>query len=133
MAKAKKRKILVVDDEPDFIKMLKLRLEDSGYDVVTASTGLEAFDMIKKHKPAAVLLDILMPGMDGLELLKKIRSQDKDLPVFMITAFSTNERFELANQLHASGFIVKTSDLKREIENITSAIMISKEYRGTEE
>jgi CheY-like chemotaxis protein len=133
MTKEKKKKILVVDDEPDFIKMIKMRLEDKDYDVLTASTGAEALGMIKKHKPAAVLLDILMPGMDGIEVLKKIRSQDTKLPVFMVTAFSTQERFELANQLHASGFIVKTSDMKQEMENIASAIRIAGEFKGQKE
>jgi CheY-like chemotaxis protein len=133
MSKDKKRKVLVVDDEPDFIKMIKLRLESEGYDVIVASKGTEALELVKKEKPSAVLLDILMPGMDGLEVLRKIRAQDKKLPVFMVTAFSTQERFELANELSASGFIVKTNDMKREVENITSAIMISGEYRGKEQ
>jgi two-component system, NtrC family, response regulator GlrR len=133
MVKDKKKRIVVVDDEPDFIKMIKLRLESVGYEVITASTGTEALGIIKKHKPAAVLLDILMPGMDGLEVLKTIRAQDKNLPVFMVTAFSTQERFELANQLRASGFIVKTSDMKREVENITSAIMIASGFKGEKE
>lgn len=127
-----KKKVLVVDDEPDFIKMIKLRLESVGYEVLVASKGSDALEMVKKEKPSAVLLDILMPGMDGLEVLKKIRAQDKKLPIFMVTAFSTQERFELANELSASGFIVKTSDMKREVENITSAIMIAGEYRGKE-
>jgi CheY-like chemotaxis protein len=133
MFRLRKKKILVVDDEPDFIKMLKIRLEAGGYEVVTASTGSEALSAIKKHRPAAVLLDILMPGMDGLEVLKKIRATNRKLPVFMVTAFSTQERFELANRLHASGFIVKTSDMGREVENIKSAIAIASEFRGREE
>lgn len=133
MAKTKKRKILVVDDEPDFVKMLKIRIEGMGYEVLTASSGEEALDMVKKQKPAAVLLDILMPGMDGIEVLKKIRATNKKLPVFMVTAFSTQERFELANQLNASGFIVKTSDMKQEMENIANAIMIASEFKGQEE
>jgi CheY-like chemotaxis protein len=133
MSQNKKKKVLIVDDEPDFIKMLKLRLESVGYEVIVAFKGNEALEMVKKEKPSAVLLDILMPGMDGLEVLRKIRAHDKKLPVFMVTAFSTQERFELANELSASGFIVKTSDMKREVENITSAIMIAGEYRGKEQ
>jgi len=124
-----KKKILVVDDEVDFLKILKVRLEASGYEAITASNGKEALDMIKRDKPDAVLLDILMPKMDGLTVLKKIRRHDKKLPVFMITAFSNQERFELANKFNASGFIVKTSDLKREIDNITSAVMLSDKYK----
>ncbi len=124
------KKILVVDDELDFLKMIKMRLEASDYEVITAANGKEALDLIKFRKPDAVLLDILMPGMDGLHVLKVIRSHDKALPVFMVTAFSNLERFEAANKLGASGFIVKSNDLKKEIENITSAITLSDKYKG---
>ncbi len=124
------KKILVVDDELDFLKMIKMRLEASDYEVITAANGKEALDLIKFRKPDAVLLDILMPGMDGLQVLKVIRNRDKVLPVFMVTAFSNQERFDAANKLGASGFIVKSNDLKKEIENITSAITLSDKFKG---
>jgi CheY-like chemotaxis protein len=126
----KKKAILVVDDELDFLKVIRMRLEANGYTVVTAVDGKEALDKIKKYKVDAVLLDILMPGMNGLEVLKKIRKDHKSLPVFIITAFSNEERFELANKFNASGFIVKTSDLKKEVDNITSFIRIADKYKG---
>jgi len=125
-----KKKILVVDDEPDFLELLKIRLEASNYDVITALTGKEALDKLKKEKPEAVLLDILMPEMDGLETLKVIRQDYKDLPVFIITAFSNEERFKVANQLNASGFIVKTSDLKDEVERITGVLHLADKYKN---
>ncbi|MDP3730190.1 MAG: response regulator, partial [Candidatus Omnitrophota bacterium] len=70
----------------------------------------------------------MMPGMDGLEALKRIRKMDRDMPVYMVTAFSTDERFKAANKLGASGFIVKTDDLAKEIENITSALDMSARF-----
>jgi len=123
------KKILLVDDEADFLEMIKIRLQASDYDVVVARSGKEALLKIKSEKPDAVLLDILMPGLDGLTTLKKIRRQNKDLPVFIITAFSTEERFKLASKLDASGFIVKDGDLKKEVKNITSAINLSGKYK----
>ena len=125
-----KLKILVVDDEPQFVELIKMRLEDDGYDVVTAFDGREGLEKVKSESPDAVLLDILMPGLDGIKVLKKIRSKNKDLPVFIVTAFSNEERFEKARKYDVSGFIVKTSDLKREVENITNAIRISPNYRA---
>lgn len=125
-----KKKILVVDDEPDFLEMIKMRLEANKYEVVTAVNGKEALRKIKEERPAAVLLDILMPKLDGLETLKRIRRQDKNLPVFMISAFSNEERFKAARQLKASGFIVKTSDLKKQLRTIASAIRLSEKYRA---
>ncbi len=125
-----KKKILVVDDELEFVNMIKLRLEANDYEVMTASDGKEALDKVKKHTPDAVLLDILLPGMNGLEVLKKIRSDHKNLPVFIITAFSSAERFELANKFNASGFIVKTEDLKKEVDNITNIMRLAGKFKG---
>ena len=71
-----------------------------------------------------------MPGMDGLDILKKIRKDDTKIPVFIITAFSNEERFRVANKFNASGFIVKTNDLQKEIQNITAAIGISEDFKG---
>ena len=118
----KKKKILVVDDEVDFQKIVKARLEADNYDVIIAGGGKEALEKIKKEKPDAVLLDILMPEIDGIDVLARIRQVSKDLPVFMVTAFSNEERFASANKLNATGFISKTSDLKTEIEKIKAII-----------
>jgi DNA-binding response OmpR family regulator len=125
-----KRKILVIDDEPDFLQMIRMRLEANNYQVLTALSGKAGLNIIKKDKPDAVLLDILMPEMDGLTLLKKIRKGHKGLPVFIITAFSNQERFKLANNLGASGFIVKTDDLGFEDNNITATLNLAKRYKG---
>lgn len=125
----KKRKVLVVDDEIDFLDLLRSRLEASGYSVITAMNGEDALDKVKKEKPDAVLLDILMPGLDGLDVLKRIRKEDERLPVFIITAFSNEERFRMANKFNASGFIIKTEDLQVEIGNITKTLDIADRYK----
>ena len=124
-----KKRILVVDDEPHFLEVITIRLEANDYEVITACNGNEALEKIKSEKPDAVLLDILMPGIDGLEVLKKIRKTDSKLPVYMLTAFSTDERFRMANKFGASGFIVKTTDdISKEISNITAALNISGKF-----
>lgn len=125
-----KKRVLVIDDETDFLNLLKIRLEANDYDVVVAAGGKEGLEEIKKKKFDAVLLDILIPGFDGFEVLKKIKRLDKTLPVFMITAFSTKERFKMANKLSAAGFIVKTNDLKEEIEQITGFLRLSDRYKA---
>ena len=131
-----KKRILLVDDEPDFVELIKSRLEANEYQVVTAKNGKEALDLLKCltcDKFDAVLLDILMPEIDGLEVLKRIRQQDKDLPVFMLTAYSDKGMFEQANKLGASGYIVKTSDLQQEINNINSILRLAPKYHLAEE
>lgn len=127
----KRKKILVVDDESDFLEVIRIRLEAEGYKVITATNGKEALNKIKRENPDAVLLDILMPKLDGLQTLKRIRKQNENLPVFMLTAFCNEERFKQAKKLKASGFIVKTSSIKKELENITSILKLSDKYRGT--
>lgn len=125
-----KKKILVIDDEADFLKVIKIRLEANDYEVITALNGKEGLGKVKQEKPDAVLLDILMPEIDGLSVLRKIRRYNKNLPVFIITAFSNEERFKLANDLKASGFIVKSSDLNKEVDNITAALNMADTYRA---
>ena len=124
-----KRKMLVVDDEVDFIEVVTLRLEANDYEVITAGNGREALDKVKKDKPDAILLDIMMPEMDGLMVLKKIRSEDARIPIFITTAFSNEERVKTAGRYNATGFIVKTQDLGKEIKNITAAIEIAEKYK----
>jgi len=124
-----KKKILVVDDEPDFLKLIEVRLEANNYEVATASNGKAGLEAISSYKPDAVLLDILMPEMDGLEVLKEIRKNNKNLPVFMITVFSTDDefdqkRFKLAKSMGATGFIFKTRDLDSEIKNVTTLLEV---------
>lgn len=120
-----KKKILLVDDEVDFRELAKARLEANGYDVIALSDGKDALDRIRIDKPDGVLLDIMMPGIDGLTVLKDIRALDPDLPVFLITAFSNTERREIARKFNASEFILKTDDLQTEIVNMTALIDIA--------
>ncbi|HPM43127.1 MAG TPA: response regulator [Candidatus Omnitrophota bacterium] len=123
-----RKKILIVDDEIDFLKMMKSRLEDQ-YDIVTASDGEEALAMVDTEHPDAVLLDLVMEGMDGLEVLRIIRKSNKNLPVFMMTAFSDLERVSESNKLKSSGFIVKTDNIEKQLRCIQSALGLSDKYR----
>jgi len=123
-----KMKILLVDDDPDFLGVIKKRLEVSGFTVVTASSGEEALDAFAREKPSAILLDILMPGVNGLEVLGTIRKANRNIPIFITTAFTSEERFKMANQLNATGFIMKTMDFKEQIANIIDAIKLAEKY-----
>lgn len=125
------KRILVIDDEADFLDVIKKRLEANNYEVFTASDGAEGLEKVRSLKPDAVLLDILMPGIDGIEVLQRIRKENKVLPVFMLTAFSDDSRFKSANKYHASGYIVKTNDLKKEIDNIKNFLNISDKYKAS--
>ena len=124
-----KKLVLVVDDEPKFLEIIQRRLEDEGYSVATACNGKEALEKIEELKPDAVLLDVMMPELDGFNTLKKIRESDKALPVFIITVLSDKESFEMAQKLDASGYMVKTADLKKQLKNVTGALNIRRRYK----
>jgi DNA-binding response OmpR family regulator len=77
--------VLIVDDEPRVVKFLKLRLKASGYEVLTASNGREALAQVKLQDPDLILLDVVMPGMDGFETLKQVRALST-VPVIILSA-----------------------------------------------
>src|SRR6266568_4256793 len=99
--------ILVVDDDPDIREVLKDRLESLGYRVLLAATGAEGLELLEKQNPQVVLLDIEMPAMSGLEVLKEIRKRELDITVVMITAYGTIERAVEAMKEGAYDFIPK--------------------------
>ncbi|MCC6314080.1 MAG: response regulator transcription factor, partial [Thermomicrobiales bacterium] len=81
----RKRLILVVDDEPAIVRLVRAELQAAGYAVVVAATGEEALARIEEDRPDLVVLDLMLPGMDGFETLRRIRAGDR-IPVLMLTA-----------------------------------------------
>jgi YesN/AraC family two-component response regulator len=87
-------KILLVDDEEGIRKVLAISLSDKGYQVFTAKSGEEALHIFKEQDPPIVLTDIKMPGMDGIELLQKMKQENPDTEVIMITGHGDGNRLE---------------------------------------
>ena len=105
----KKKLILAVDDIPVNQTLLKWQLRFSEYDVITASNGKEALQKIATDHPDAVLLDIMMPGMDGFDVLEAIRQnpETEELPVIMLTSLSEMEHHAHATMKGANGYLTK--------------------------
>ncbi len=82
------RKILAVDDEKNIVRLVQVNLERQGYEVVTANDGKEALEKVESERPDLVVLDVMMPYMDGFEVLQNLRrnSATRDIPVIMLTA-----------------------------------------------
>ena len=99
--------VLVVDDEPKLRVVLSRFLEMHGLDAVAAASGEEAVDFVNRREPSAVLLDIRMPGMDGLVALKAIRAGHPGLPVIMITGLGDEHLMDQALFLGASEYLTK--------------------------
>ena len=106
-----KKKILVIDDEQAICKMLEKFLSRKGYKAITALSGEEGIKKLKQEKPQVVLLDIKMPGIDGIETLKGIRKIDKKVGVIMITVIKEDEVGRKCMQLGAYDYITKPFSL----------------------
>ena len=104
-------RILVVDDEVAIRNLLKEFLSRKGYDVYTAPDGRAAIAEVKEIRPHIVLLDIMMPGMGGIDTLKEIKKVDPRVVVIMLTAIADNELGLRTLELGASDYICKPLDL----------------------
>ena len=115
-----KKKILVVDDEVDLLKILKLNLEVKGYKVITALDGEEALEKLKSEEPNVVILDIMLPKLNGDEVCRKIRSDPvfNKTPIIMLTGKDTDIDRIVARVIGADIYITKPSDF----EQLNSAI-----------
>jgi DNA-binding response OmpR family regulator len=101
-------KILVVDDEKNILKLYKAELEDEGYNVVTANSGKEALEVFRIEEPDIVTLDIMIPDINGLQLLKQLKQEKPQTPVIMLTAYDYRDDFLV---WASDAYIVKSSDM----------------------
>jgi CheY-like chemotaxis protein len=111
--------ILVVDDELHIGELYKSELEDEGYAVTVATSGQEALEFVEKNAPDLIILDIQMPGMDGIETLEKLIGSDIGIPVILNTAYSHYK--EDFTTWGADAYVIKSSDtskLKAEIKRL---------------
>lgn len=106
------KKILVIDDEPELVKAVQIRLKANGYDVEVTYDGLAGIDRAKEVRPDLILLDIIMPGMDGYEVSKKLKADPdtKDIPVIIFSASQQRDLEEKCKDVGVSGFIMKPFD-----------------------
>ncbi|MFZ2448565.1 MAG: response regulator [Syntrophobacteraceae bacterium] len=100
-------KVLLIDDDPGILKVMTITLEDEGYTVITAPNGERGIEVCVAESPDLVITDIRMPGIDGIEVLRRIKEMDPDKEVIVATAFSDIEYAIRALQLDASDFITK--------------------------
>jgi len=116
-------KILIVDDEIQFIEMVQMRLEVNGYEVISANDGKEGLDKARSENPDLIILDLMMPVMDGYTMLKELRKveQIKDIPVILCTAKSHRDDEDNGQKAGADDYIKKpfeSPDLISKIEEL---------------
>ena len=119
-----KKRILLVDDDPDVLETVKFFLNTSDFRVFIARNGREALKQISAEKPDLVLLDIIMPVMDGLEVCKRLKNDPttKPIPIIMLTAGGRREDVVDSLSAGANGYIVKPFNLPDLVERIEKVI-----------
>ena len=124
------KKILIVDDEVMLVELLKIRLEDNGYDVTSANDGFEGLSKAIETSPDLIILDINMEGMDGYTMLKEIRKNDhiKDTKVIMLTASGKNK--ELFEKEGISGYITKPFDAEDFVSEVNGVLGTKKRKKA---
>src|SRR5699024_8718284 len=123
-------KVLVVDDEPNIVELLTVSLKFQGFDVRTASSGTEALRVAREFDPDAYILDVMMPGMDGFELLTKQRNEGLDGPVLYPTAKDAVEHRIHGLTIGADDYVTKPFSLE---EVITRLRVILRRGQGREQ
>lgn len=111
--------LLIVDDQMGIRMLLQEVFEQSGYTVTVAANGPEALEKFESNTVDGVLLDMKIPGMNGIEILKRMKQQQPDIPVMMMTAYGELNLIEEAKQLGASRYFIKPFD----IFEVRSAVM----------
>ena len=121
-------KLLIVDDEAEICDFLKSFFEERNYDVKTASSGQAALQIVEQFKPQVVLLDIKMPGMDGVQTLGQIKKKFPKIKVIMVTALETRDKIEECLRLGADNYITKPlsleyleNDVREKIESLSGS------------
>jgi len=105
-------KVLIIDDEQLILDMYSERIKEAGYEVLTALDGQKGAEIAQNEHPDVILLDIIMPKYNGLDVLRDLKADDKtkDIPVYLLTNLPQEASGEKAKQLGASGYLVKAEN-----------------------
>lgn len=123
-----KAKILIVDDEPDIVETLKMRLEKSHYEVITAFDGLSAIAQAQEGKPGLILLDVMMPVIDGYHVCQKLKKtkETADIPVIMLTAAGEKDFRTRGLEAGAWTYVTKPYEAWDLLQKIENALRVRK-------
>jgi DNA-binding response OmpR family regulator len=116
------RKVLVVEDDKDIRALLKYNLDKEGYAVLTSAQGEEAVDMFRRERPRLVILDLMLPRVDGLEVCRLIRSEDRRVPILMLTAKNTEVDKIVGLEMGADDYVTKPFSMKEVLARVKTLI-----------
>ena len=123
-----KEKILVVDDEQDLVKLVRFNLEKDGYKVISAFNGEDALFLARKERPDLIVLDLMLPGIDGLEVCKKLKADTElvNIAVIMLTAKGEESDITLGLKLGADDYVTKPFSPKELVARVQAVLRRAK-------
>ncbi len=125
--------ILVVEDEEKILRLLEIELEYEGYEVGKAMDGLQAFEKYRSQKWDLILLDVMLPSISGIELLRRIRAHDVNTPVILLTAKSSVEDKVSGLDLGANDYITKPFQIEELLARIRAALRVKPSLKQQQE
>ena len=113
----KKKKIIILEDDKFLLKAYEIKFKQSDFDVILATDGISGFELAEKEKPSLIILDLMLPRMNGFEFLKKIKSDEKlkNIPIIVVSNLGQKNDCEKAIKLGAKEFLIKTNYSLEEI------------------
>ncbi|MFH1847770.1 MAG: response regulator [Candidatus Omnitrophota bacterium] len=108
------KKILIVDDEADLVEMVKMRLEVSGYECISAGDGQEGLEMARRENPDLIILDLMLPKMDGYRVCRMLKFDEKykKIPIIMFSARAQDNDAKMGKEVGADAYVTKPFDPK---------------------
>ena len=122
---------LIADDDPDILLLISLTLERDGYEVVSASDGARALESARERVPHLIVLDLMMPGIDGCEVTRRLRAAEatKDVPIMIVTAFAEESQAAMALAAGADAYMKKPFS-PRELLAKTASLLLERRPRS---
>jgi two-component system, OmpR family, phosphate regulon response regulator PhoB len=128
-------RVLIVDDDPDILRLVTYNLKQAGFDTFSAPTGREALEAVQKHSPDLIILDVMLPDVDGLEVCRTLRSQEitRRIPILMLTARGEEIDRVVGFELGADDYVMKPFSTRELILRVKSILRRVNEDRTESE
>ncbi|MCL6548123.1 MAG: response regulator transcription factor [Alicyclobacillus sp.] len=123
--------ILVVDDEASIVKLVEYNLIQAGYDVVTSDNGRDAMELVQRHRPPLIILDLMLPGMSGLDVCRNLRASGVRTPIIMLTARDDEIDRVLGLELGADDYVTKPFSPRELVARVKAVLRRSEDRRAS--